>query len=89
MQRLPLLASLTPVKTGLRRRRGTIAEIHASKRSIPIIRQVTQLLGHRNVEELALVLQHAAEKLPRQGARLERRVEAADGLGAGYDHQGR
>jgi hypothetical protein len=67
-----------PVKAGLI---GAGAEQHAGQGAIAIVGQEPELIGDGDVEELALVLQDAAEVPTRQGPGLERRVEAATGSG--------
>lgn len=62
-----------PMKAGIM---GTCTENHASDCCISIIDQKFQFFRHRNVEQLAVVLQHTAQKLTHIWFWLQRRVQA-------------
>lgn len=64
-----------PMKQGFIR---VLTDNHASNSRVSILTQHLQLFLGNHVEQLAAILQHAAEKLPHEGAWLKGRVEAAE-----------
>lgn len=72
---MKLVRNYVPVKQGFIR---VLTEMHASKSRVSVITQHLQLFFGNHVEQLAAVLQHAAQKLPHKGPWLKGRVLAAE-----------